>query len=95
MRIRLETDAYFLILNAIQKGNYEIIVSLMHTKELESIEDIKERIQVIHLLDGYGKIKKYDLSVVKTRANEFIKSKFGIADALHSAFAEKSYVNYL
>lgn len=45
MRIRLETDAYYLILNGIQNNIYEMMISLMHFKELESIEDIREKIQ--------------------------------------------------
>jgi predicted nucleic acid-binding protein len=90
MRIRLETDAYNLILLAIENKRYEMIISSMHSKELESIKDIKERIQIIHLLDEFGISKKIDLNIVKTRADELIKLKFGIADAIHLAFAEIS-----
>jgi predicted nucleic acid-binding protein len=90
MRIRLETDAYNLILLAIENKRYEMIISSMHSKELESIKDKKERIQIIHLLDEFGISKKIDLNIVKTRADELIKLKFGIADAIHLAFAEIS-----
>jgi len=94
MRIRLETDAYFLIMNAIEEKRYEMVVSSMHIKELESIKDIKERIQIVHFLDEYGKTKNADLNLVKKRADELIKLNFGIADAIHLAFAEQSS-NYL
>ena len=60
MRIRLETDAYFLILNGILRNNYEMMISLMHLKEIESIEDVREKVQIIQLLDVYGKQPKYD-----------------------------------
>jgi len=94
MRIRLETDAYFLIMNAIEEKRYEMVVSSMHIKELESIKDIKERLQIVHFLDEYGKTKNADLNLVKKRADELIKLNFGIADAIHLAFAEQSS-NYL
>ena len=90
MRIRLETDAYFLILNAIQNRRYEMIISVMHSKELESIEDIKERIQIVQLLDEFGKNFKYDIKKAKVRSEEFVISKFGLADSVHLAFAEQS-----
>ncbi len=87
MRIRLETDAYYLILNNIQRKKYDMVISRMHYKELESIEDIKERIQVIHLLDTYGKEPKYDYKIAEKRASELILKNIGIADAVHLAFA--------
>jgi predicted nucleic acid-binding protein len=90
MRIRLETDAYYLILNGIQSNNYEMMVSRMHFNEIESIEDIRERIQVVNLLDIYGNDFKYNFKRVKERAVELIFNKFGIADSVHLAFAEQS-----
>ncbi|HQI41654.1 MAG TPA: hypothetical protein PK195_08820 [Ignavibacteriaceae bacterium] len=90
MRIRLETDAYYLILNNIQKKIYEMIISPMHFKEIESIEDIKEKIQIIHILDANGKEVRYNYNKAKERANELISKNFGIADSVHLAFAEQS-----
>ncbi len=40
MRIRLETDAYYLILKSIQDRTFDIIVSPVHFKEIAAIEDI-------------------------------------------------------
>lgn len=90
MRIRLETDAYYLILQAIENQRFEMIVSSMHSKELESITDIKERLQIVHFLDEFGKSQKVDTNKVKKRANELILQNIGIADAVHLAFAEQS-----
>lgn len=90
MRIRLETDAYFLILNAIQRNIYEMVISKMHLKEIESIEDIRERIQVVHLLETFGKESTYDYEIARKRAEELILNNFGIADSVHLAFAEQS-----
>lgn len=94
MRIRLETDAYYLILNGIQSKKYEMIISSMHFKEIESIEDIRERIQITKLLEAYGSIVKFDLRSAKERADELIKNNIGIADSIHLTFAEQS-ANYL
>lgn len=46
MRIRLETDAYYLILKSIQDGNCEMIVSPVHFEEVEAIEDSYERMGI-------------------------------------------------
>lgn len=90
MRIRFETDAYFLILSSIQRKKYNMIVSPIHFKEIESIEDIPEKVQVIQLLSEYGTKPNYDFYKIRNRAEELISSNFGIADAVHLAFAEYS-----
>ena len=71
-----------------------MVISQMHFREIESIEDIKEKIQVVNLLDIHGKEPKYNFGNVRKRADEFSKKNFGIADAIHLAFAEQS-ANYL
>lgn len=67
-----------------------MIISAMHFKEIESIEDIREKIQIINLFDVYGKKCNYEVGRAKERAEELIKNKFGIADSIHLAFAEQS-----
>jgi len=52
MRIRFETDAYFLILSGIQRKKYDLIVSPIHFKETESIEDIREKVQVVIIMEN-------------------------------------------
>lgn len=88
MRIRLETDALFLILRGIQNKIYEMMVSPVHLKEIEDIEDIYERLDVSILLDKYGIKPKCDLNEIKKRAEQLYLLKFGVADAAHIAFAE-------
>jgi predicted nucleic acid-binding protein len=90
MRIRLETDAYYLILNGIQRNNYELLVSPMHYKEIESIEDIREKIQLLEMLSAYGGQPDFELTNIKNRAEHLITMNFGVADAVHLAFAEQS-----
>lgn len=90
MRIRLETDAFFLILRGIQNGNYDMIVSPVHQKEIDSIEDFYERIELKSLLEKYGKKQSIQLQEVRKRAEELYMLKFGVADAAHVAFAEKT-----
>lgn len=90
MRIRFETDAYFLILSSIQRKKYNMIVSPIHFKEIESIEDIPEKVQVIQLLSEYGTKPNYDFYKIRNRAEELISSNLGIADTVHLAFAEHS-----
>lgn len=90
MRIRLETDAYYLILNGVQNSNYMMMISPIHIKEIESIEDIREKMQIVNLLDVYGKKPKYDYRKARERAEELISKNLGIADSVHLAFAEQS-----
>jgi predicted nucleic acid-binding protein len=88
MRIRLETDAFYLILQNIQNKLYEMVVSPVHFKEIETIEELRERLWLLDLLDKYGIKPPCDLSKIRKRAGQLCNLKFGIADAAHVAFAE-------
>jgi hypothetical protein len=88
--MRLETDAYYLILKSIQDGTFEMIVSPVHFKEIEAIEDIYERIELTVLLNKYGKKPSFQLNEIKKRTENLHSLNFGIADAAHVAFAETS-----
>ena len=88
MRIRLETDAFYMILQSIKDGNYEMMVSPVHFKEIESIEDIHEKTKLITLLNKFGANPSCNLPELKKRADHLFSLKFGIADAAHLAFAE-------
>ena len=88
MRIRLETDAYYLILQAIQDNKYAMIVSPVHREEVNAIKDFQERYEVSALLLKFGVKVEPDLSKIKNRAEYLYSKRFGIADAAHVAFAE-------
>lgn len=88
MRIRLETDAFYLILQSIQNKTYKMIVSSVHFKEIEDIEDICERLDIGILLDKYGLKPRCDLNEIRKRSKQLHLLKFGVADAAHIAFAE-------
>ncbi len=88
MRIRLETDAFYMILQSIRDGNYNMVVSPVHLKEIEGIEDIRERLELITLLTNFGVNPSCNLQKVRERAEYFVSLKSGIADAAHLAFAE-------
>ena len=88
MRIRLETDAFYLILQNIQNRLYEMVVSPVHFKEIETIEELREKLWLLDLLDKYGIKPPCDLNKIRKRAEQLCNLKFGIADAAHVAFAE-------
>ena len=88
MRIRLETDAYYLILQAIKNDDYTMIISNTHFEEVNAIEDIQERYELLVLLNKYGVHGTCDFARTRTRAEEFYGKNFGVADAAHLAFAE-------
>ena len=88
MRIRLETDAWYLILNAIKHGDYEMAVSPVHRQEISAISDAQERCELLTLLDRYGHTKTCDRNAARQRAEDLHNLRFGVADAAHVAYAE-------
>ena len=88
MRIRLETNAYYLILQAIRDGRYEMIVSPVHLEEVNAIGDAQERQETLAVLERLGTKAKCDLAATRARAEQLYTRKFGIADAAHVVFAE-------
>ncbi len=88
MRIRLETDAFYLIFEAIKNGRYKMAVSRAHLEEIACITDIQEKYDLMSMLNKHGKKLDCDLTKARIRADELHGRKFGIADAAHLAFAE-------
>lgn len=89
LRIRLETDAVFLILRRIETRLYRAVVSPVHHSEISAIREISERLEMESLLDRLDNSCECDLIKARHRAEELIKMEFGIADAAHIAFAEQ------
>ena len=89
IRIRMETDAYFLIMNAVQSKNYQLQISPVHFTEVNAISDLYEGMKVIEILKTYGVQSKFNKTEALDRANELTANNFGIADAAHLAIAEQ------
>ncbi|MCF8029310.1 MAG: hypothetical protein K9K39_00255, partial [Desulfohalobiaceae bacterium] len=53
-RIHLETTAVQLILRAIELGDYELVYSAVHEKEISAITNDQERIDLLYLLKQIG-----------------------------------------
>jgi len=88
MRIRLETDAYYLILQALQDAKYRMVVSPVHIEEANAIGDVEERRELLAVLENLGTAAECDGAAARVRAEYLHSRKFGIADAAHVAFAE-------
>jgi len=88
MRIRLETDGYYLILQGIQNLKYKMIVSPVHIEEIKAISDFSEMNEVLAIMSIFGIKAECDLAATKIRATYLHSIKFGVADAAHIAFAE-------
>jgi Predicted nucleic acid-binding protein, contains PIN domain len=67
-----------------------MVVSPVHFKEIEAIEDTLERLELTALLNKYSTKPSCDLNEIRKRAEELHTLKFGVADAAHIAFAEKT-----
>jgi predicted nucleic acid-binding protein len=88
LRIRLETDSFYLIMQAIRAEAYELLYSKVHEKEVAAIDDMLERTEVIETIYQNGKQCVGDLQAIRKRADDLVKVGLGIADAAHVAFAE-------
>lgn len=95
LRIRLETEAFNLILSKVKQRDYTMLVSPVHIKEIDAISDSFERIELQTLLEEYGKPVRADKTAARKRAEELVKAGFGIADAAHVAFAEQAGAQFV
>lgn len=89
LRIRLETDAIYLILRHIEIGTYNVIVSPVHEQEISMIQEVEERLKIEALLSRLNTIN-CDLNSARIRAETLYNLGFGVADAAHVAFAEQT-----
>ena len=90
VRIRLETDAVYLILDHVRRQKYELIVSPAHGVEVGATTHRQEDEQLMAFLEACGKHPRWDIGRARERAEELYRLKFGPADAAHVAFAEQS-----
>lgn len=90
MRVRLETDAYYLIMRHILNGRYHSVVSPVHWKEVSAITSLEERTKVQSWLTQNERqhLTPNELAKIRQRAEDLYSLKFGSADAAHVAFAE-------
>jgi predicted nucleic acid-binding protein len=88
MRIRIETDGYFLLLQAIKDAKYQMVVSPVHLEEVRAISDLSEKFEILTVISKLGKKAQCDVAATKQRAEYLHSKNFGIADAAHVAFAE-------
>jgi predicted nucleic acid-binding protein len=88
MRIRLETNAYYLILQALQNTRYTMVASPVHFAEANAISDVEERREIVAVLERLGTVAECDVAAARARAEDLHSRKFGLADAAHVAFAE-------
>lgn len=89
LRIRLETDAVFMILRRIETGLYSAAISPAHYNEVGAIRETSERLEMESMLRQLDKSCDCDLNQARHRAETLIDMGFGIADAAHIAFAEQ------
>jgi predicted nucleic acid-binding protein len=88
MRIRLETDAYYLIVQALQDKKFSMVVSPVHFEEANAIREAEERREIIAVVRSLGTMAECDMAAARARAEYLHSRRFGIADAAHVAFAE-------
>ena len=67
-----------------------VLVSPVHIKEIKAIPDIYEHIQLQTILNKFGVHAAVNIAKTRERAEELVNIGFGVADAAHIAFAEKS-----
>ncbi len=88
LRIRMESDAVLLIMDAVQKELYDLMSSPVHFAETGGIKDDRERVDIEAFLLSHGHAATGNMESVRERAEYFCTQGFGTADAAHLAFAE-------
>lgn len=95
IRIRMETEAFNLVLAKVREGRYKMVVSAVHDKEIGAIVDTYERVESQTLLGQVGERVKVDNARARLRAEHLVSLGFGIADAAHVAFAELAGAQFI
>lgn len=91
LRIRLETDAFYLILKHIEMGHYQAVVSSVHFREVGAISTLEERLKIETILKRTQTNYLWcDRLKIRDRAEQLHTiMNFGVADAAHVAYAEQ------
>jgi len=95
LRIRIETEAFNMILSKIKEGRYHMIYSPVHIAEINAIPYAPERIELLTLLEKQGKPIRVNIAKTRERAEELVKFGFGTADSAHVAYAEQSGAQFI
>lgn len=95
LRIRLESDATKLILENVRNQKLKLAVSPVHRIEIGAIPDLAERIKILSLLENFGELIKVDITKVHVKADWLFKNGYGVADAVHVAFAESAGADFV
>lgn len=88
LRVRLETEAFYLILQHIEHNYYQSVISPVHLKEIDAINSIEERLLLKTQLENFPHPAVSNVSAIRARAEYLHQLGFGIADAAHVAYAE-------
>lgn len=88
LRIRMETEAIYLIQKHIQQKHYQAVVSPVHFKEIAAISNTAERLMLQTQLKQFETPLNCNTSTLRQRAEYLHQQGFGIADAAHIAYAE-------
>jgi predicted nucleic acid-binding protein len=95
LRVRMERDAVLLIEEYVRKGVYRMVIAPVHFLELEATAEMVEKVDVLTFLNAYGEELPWNMPEIRERAEELRKTGFGVADAIHVAFAERSDATFL
>lgn len=95
LRIRLETDAFLLILKQLESKTHLLIASPLHDIEIAAIDDLAEREHLQRILEKSGARFDYNLPKARERAENLVTQGIGIADAAHLAFAEQAVCDFV
>jgi predicted nucleic acid-binding protein len=77
-----------LILSKVKDSCFVLTRSPVHEAEIQAINDDLERVELLRLLEKYGKSLSFKPDDMKQRIETLISLRFGIADAAHISFAQ-------
>ena len=95
VRVRMESDAVKLILQNIREGLMQLVLSPVHHREINAINNLVERVELLGIINNLGQQIKCNPKTARQRAEDLIRQGFGIADAAHVAYAEAANAGFI
>lgn len=95
LRIRLETEAMNIIMSKIQDRHFTMAISTVHYAEIKAIPDQMERLELLSIIEQFGKLLDVDKAAARKRAEELFSWGFGAGDSAHLAYAEAGKAKFI
>ncbi len=84
-----------LILQRIRDKRMRLILSPVHYREIGSISDVIERLELLSVITHLGEQSSTEPRLARVRAEDLVQRGFGLADAAHVVYAETNGADFV